>query len=81
MSDKQWHGYYPEPLREAPKVETEVFSPEHHSQNTIYACWDWRNDEFDICMLQRGRLHLTREAAEAQARFEIEQAGGVVWAN
>lgn len=77
MSDKQWHGHYPEPLREAPEVGTECWIVDI-SYEIFGWSWYWDGSVWDLMVLQRGRLHLTREAAAAHARFEIEQAGGVV---
>jgi len=77
MSDKQWHGHYPEPLRKAPVVGMVVYIPCPDNHQLVTES-EWAGDEIDALWLQRGRLHLTSEAAEAHARFEIEQAGGVV---
>lgn len=76
----KWHGYYPEPLRELPDDGTPVWSA-LPGNPSIAMVWVWQSRNIDAALrqwLQRGRLHLSREAAEAHARFEIEQAGGVV---
>lgn len=72
-----WHGHYPAPLRKAPEYGSEfwIATPNGDELATRSA---WEGDEVDVSWLQRGRLHPTREAAEAHARFEIELAGGTI---
>lgn len=57
----------PEPVREAPKRDKHYFVPgvaeEHFYRETT-----WSDDRFDHLRLQRGIIHLTRDAAIAHAK-------------
>ncbi|WP_294767444.1 hypothetical protein [uncultured Rhodoferax sp.] len=74
MTPNTWHGHYPEPMDKAPEVGTVVWVVDTANPKSDHFVW-WTGF-CDALLLQRGRLHPTREAAEAHARFEIELAGG-----
>jgi len=62
------NGYeVPEPLQEAPKDGTPYWTPTLY-QGDLTSPVTWRSDLVDLRVLQRGLIHLTREAAEAHAK-------------
>lgn len=54
----------PMPEREAPAVGTTFFTPDPHSVD-YYGSYIWRNLQSNQCFLERGLIHLTKEAAIA----------------
>ena len=56
----------PEPMREAPKKGTEYFVA-HLGASHMHGRATWNDDGIDLCYLQRGICHATKEAAIAHA--------------
>jgi hypothetical protein len=57
----------PEPLREAPGEGTRYHCPDLQLPNKTEE-HGWEGDKYDLYLLQRGLVHLTKEAAELHAR-------------
>ncbi|WP_299314003.1 hypothetical protein [uncultured Halomonas sp.] len=75
---KSINGYeYPDPERVEPEKGTRYWVPSHLADENVYAS-SWYGTPFDMLMLRRGLIHLTREAAEAHARAIILAGGGEV---
>ena len=68
---------FPEPLRVAPAFGINYWVAHSYGKDLAYRL-PWENDELDLLYLRRGRVHLTREDAEAHARADILAAGGEV---
>lgn len=64
-------GSYPEPLREAPAKGSALYCASSHGG--AYAFGSWRNCEEDRNRLSAGVLHLTEDAAYAQAQVELKR--------
>lgn len=54
----------PVPEREAPAVGTPLFTANPHGEN-YYSTYSWSGDKSDLRWLERGLVHLTKEAAIA----------------
>lgn len=54
----------PMPEREAPAVGTTLFTPAPHGED-YYNTYSWSGDKWDLSWLERGLVHLTKEAAVA----------------
>lgn len=63
-------GSYPIPLREAPPVGTIVY-PANTQTGADSLAHEWDSGAWAVRYLERGVLHLTREAAEQQAKVEL----------
>lgn len=62
------NGYeVPEPLREAPEYGKKVYTP-HISSDKLVIDRNWDGEAYDVRNLERGIVHLTKEAAETHAR-------------
>lgn len=57
----------PEPLRVAPSADTIYWVPSLCGKD-YYINLTWINDEFDLRILKKGILHLSKEAAIAHAK-------------
>lgn len=57
----------PEPIRQEPARYTRYFSVDLTEKDMFFQA-DWDGDDFDTRMLQRGLIHLTKEAAITHAK-------------
>lgn len=57
----------PAPLKVAPKIGT-AYSYANPSLEDFHITYTWDNDDFDKRLLQKGLIHLTKEAAIAHAK-------------
>lgn len=67
----------PEPVRECPPLGAKYYYPTVQYTDTVDA-FTWQGDSFDKRLLERGLIHLTREAAEQHAKALILVSGGKV---
>ena len=67
----------PEPVRECPPLGVKYYYPTINYSQT-YDAFTWQGDGFDKRLLERGLIHLTREAAEQHAKALIIVSGGKI---
>ena len=68
----------PEPVREALPIGTKYYYPTVQYTDTVDA-FTWQGDSFDKRLLERGLIHLTKEAAIAHAKALIIVSGGKIY--
>ena len=67
----------PEPVRDRPTLGVKYYSPTPQ-YTAAYDAFTWQGDGFDKRLLERGLIHLTKEAAIEHAKALILVSGGKV---
>jgi hypothetical protein len=73
------NGYdVPEPVRELPSDLTVYWCPSILSTTYMSHAFAWLNGEFDVALLKRGLVHLTKEAAELHSKALLSFTNGEI---